>query len=417
MRTCVSGVSAQTFEEELAQQGLSEFLPALLAFEKELDSTPGYAKNIRGKINLPTWVHGIEEEGTQATMNAGVFWPKEVLERVEKKTYDKAELTTFKYMNKVYTGMWRDKDQGEPCGTITLGKISSKKAQKLRLVSDSSREFRDTGVDDSFRALSATTAGFQMSWKKHKGSGDGEGSERLEFSDKASQQVAKKRALAMRTSDTSDDDWGISLRPGMMTGGSEKKKRSRMSQQSDDGDDDGQTRDDGQSSRKSAGSAPARSTRSTSTSSRVKKNDDDPVGPQPPKPSPLKPAGKVQTVKVFPSEQQRLIAGCEVLVTEAKALLSSMANSEGLSTPADRFKTLVAKLEQKTTMEFSDKLKFPSTVKFKPSSASAAEVVSGAAGGLEEGRSRLKPTRPFTVPGRGGVLRRMSRNPKRPLRV
>lgn len=172
IRTCVSGVSGAAFEEELSQQGLGEYMASLASFEELFDKTPGYAKKIKDKVPVPTWVNSIEEEGTETIMNQGVFWPKEIFEEHEGRPLDKKDIVAFKYLVKTYHGVWRDKKCGVVMGTITQNKVHSQKAQKVKQLADSTKEFRKTGVDDAFRIASGIATGFDMKRKKHDGGDD-----------------------------------------------------------------------------------------------------------------------------------------------------------------------------------------------------------------------------------------------------
>ena len=115
------GISLPKLEEELEQEEgrQEEYDIALCNWEQEYDKLTGYAKNMASKVKVPSWCNIIQEEGTECSMNAGVFWPKGVFDAIESTLLDKSACVKFVHCCKSYLGVWRDKKFGEPTGTIT----------------------------------------------------------------------------------------------------------------------------------------------------------------------------------------------------------------------------------------------------------------------------------------------------------
>lgn len=237
-----------------------------------------------------------------------------------------------------------------------------------------------------------------MSAKKRKNK-DGEEVDDIGFTDKAAAQVHKKRALAKRTSDESSEDWASSLRPGAaMSVVDSNKKKKRHKDSSDDesaqnsGEDDERAKK-GRPMRKSSRRVVASTTTRSSSAGTMRVaavragRAAQPTSEHPStKPSPSK-FVKVSSAKVFPSEQQRMINNCEVLIVEARAMVASMSNAEGLNISPERLKGMFAKLEQKSTPDFAEKLTTATTVLYKPPTRSGHQVEFPSCGTLKRGQA------------------------------
>ena len=105
IRCCVSSMTLAELEEHLTDKGhYDEYQKAVLAFEREIDRSSGYVKNV--KLKLPSFVQVSQTEASCLTLNMGVFWPKDVYERIKKKTLEKP--TTLKFQGRA---IWHDQRQ------------------------------------------------------------------------------------------------------------------------------------------------------------------------------------------------------------------------------------------------------------------------------------------------------------------
>lgn len=241
LRTCVHGCSIDEFSKELESdpERQKSYLESLSEYEALYNDTTGYLKNPASKITMPSWVTAILEQGTEAIMNVGIFWPKAIYDKHEKEPLPKDQCVPYTYCGKKLLGIWRDKVHGEPMGTIAQNKVMTKKTQHATEVANSKNEFRKGGLADAYKAASTMATGFDAVLSA---GGDGK-VESLTFKDKGAASVEKKKILAKRLSDSSED-WASALLPGVKVGGGGKRSQDKHDMEESD-DSDNSEEDDG----------------------------------------------------------------------------------------------------------------------------------------------------------------------------
>ena len=104
-----SEVSSTPDKREAYPRSLNEF-------EELFDKTPAgrQLRQVGDKITIPEWITVVREVSTEGRVNLGVFWPREVFEKIEQRDLKKEEEDIYTHLGKKLKGIIRDAKHGTP---------------------------------------------------------------------------------------------------------------------------------------------------------------------------------------------------------------------------------------------------------------------------------------------------------------
>ena len=116
-------------------------------------------------VRVPQWAHTLTERSKTGTMHHEVFWPSDIVERVDGWRPKAADERTHRHGTQVFCGIWRDDRHGKPMGTMSVD-VDSTKLIKTSEVGNSNSSLWKKGAHEETHVQLARVK-FEMQFKDH----------------------------------------------------------------------------------------------------------------------------------------------------------------------------------------------------------------------------------------------------------
>ena len=318
--SCCKGCNREELAKKLveSESHYQSYMTSLATFEQIFDDAGGkQLRRVTDKLKVPEFINVITEQSTEGRMNLGVFWPKDVYERIEKKDLLKDEEDVYTYKGKKMKGIIRDAKHGTPPRTISISTAQATTVQRTFEVDRGDQACRTGQMDETWDAVT----------KKMGVTSKQATAVEMGADDRFIIQANKKAKIDVGGANSDDSvDWADILNPMV--------SKAQDGATSESTSDSSASKAKGKKKRKKKKTSKHKlkvkrhvkkadpSARSAASASSVIPSSGNPVTP---------PSKK----KVFPSVQMRSILNLEQLLNEAKSIFAAVASEEGFKALSD----------------------------------------------------------------------------------